>query len=184
MLKVECSRRSSRGVALIVTLIMLAVITFMATAFLVLSQRERNSVSTNTDQTTARFTADTALERAKAQLLAGVIAAGNDQNYDLMVPTNFFNPFGFDPGAVDSRTNVNYNYDKLGNPLSLANQQQNLANLLYDPRPPVYITDTKVTNDFRYYLALQPAGEADGGLFGIKEILGGEEMVGVVRPDP
>ena len=137
---------------------MLAVITFMATTFLVLSRRERNSVNTNTDQTTARFTADTALERAKVQLLAGILASGNDQNFDLMVPTNFFNPFGFDPGAVDYRTNVNYNYDKNGNPLTAAQQQQNIANLLYDPRPPVYITSS---NDFRYYLDLNRNGRYD-----------------------
>src|ERR1044071_4585672 len=153
--------RQSQGVALVVTLIMLAVITFMATTFLVLSRRERNSVSTNTDQTTARFMTDSGLERAKAQLMAAIIAETNDQNFDLMVPTNFFNPFGFDPAAGDYRTNVNYNYDKSGNPLNAAQQQQNIANLLYDPRPPVYITNQKVTNDFRYYLDLNRNGRFD-----------------------
>ncbi len=155
--------QSPRGVALIVTLIMLAVITFMATTFLVLSRRERNSVSTNTDQTTARFTADTALERAKVQLLAGIIASTNDQNFDLMVPTNFYNPLGFDPAAVDYRTNVNYSYTIAPGkpPLTALQQQQNIANLLYDPRPPVFITNTKVTNDFRYYLDLNRNGLFD-----------------------
>src|SRR5579872_4501268 len=38
-----------RGVALVITLIMLAVITFMAIAFLVLSRGERSSVGTATD---------------------------------------------------------------------------------------------------------------------------------------
>src|ERR1022692_778541 len=84
-----------RGVALIITLIMLAVITFMATTFLVLSRRERGSVTTNTDQTTARLTADSALERAKVELLGTILGTTNDQGYGLMVPTNFFNPLGF-----------------------------------------------------------------------------------------
>ena len=139
--------QSEKGVALIVTLIMLAVITFMATTFLVLSRRERNSVSTNTDQTKARFTADTALERAKAELLAGLIATANDQNFDLMVPTNFFNPYGFVaglPAGSDPYTNVNYNYLSVGGPVTGNNFLANLTNLLYDPRPPVYITDQKV----------------------------------------
>lgn len=162
MFNVQCSPRRSRGVALIVTLIMLAVITFMATTFLVLSRRERNSVSTNTDQTTARFTADTAVERAKAQLLAGVIATGNDQNFDLMVPTNFFNPYGFNTTLLNfDPTNVNYNYRSIGGPLTAPDQIQNIANLLYDPRAPVYITNAKVTNDFRYYLDLNRNGLFD-----------------------
>ena len=186
---------------MIVTLIMLAVITFMATTFLVLSRRERNSVSTNTDQTTARFTADTAVERAKAQLLAGVIATGNDQNFDLMVPTNYFNPYGFNTALLNfDPTNVNYNYRSIGGPLTASDQIQNIANLLYDPRAPVYITNAKVTNDFRYYLDLNRNGLFDdtgsisnvyrdtlsGSLVtnGLVSVMGDPQWIGVLQfPD-
>src|SRR5881394_2951318 len=87
--------RTQRGVALVITLIMLSVITFMAVAFLVLSQRERNAVTTTTDQTVARFSADTALERAKVELIAPMLGLTNDQVYDLIVSTNFLNPHGY-----------------------------------------------------------------------------------------
>ncbi|HEY5909702.1 MAG TPA: pilus assembly PilX N-terminal domain-containing protein, partial [Verrucomicrobiae bacterium] len=50
------------GVALVVTLILLSIITFMAIAFLVLSHREQSSVVTTTDQTVALQGANSALE--------------------------------------------------------------------------------------------------------------------------
>src|ERR1051325_522030 len=87
------SPEARKGVALIITLIMLAVITFMATTFLVLSRRERNAVTTTTDQTTARFAADTGLEQAKFALMTGIFGTNvfgiigdtsDDQNFDLM----------------------------------------------------------------------------------------------------
>src|SRR5690349_10190575 len=60
---VSFNRLGEQGVALVVTLIMLSVITFMAIAFLVLSRGERTSVATATDQSLARLAADNALER-------------------------------------------------------------------------------------------------------------------------
>jgi hypothetical protein len=158
------TRRSQRGVALIITLIMLAVITFLATTFLVLSRHERGSVTTNTDQTTARFAADTGLERAKAQLLAAMLTTTNDQNFDLTGPTNFYNPAGFIPSlpaGSNPYTNVNYWYLN-GNPLTPSDFLVNLTNLLYDPRPPVFITN-RITGrmDFRYYLDLNRNGMFD-----------------------
>ena len=52
----RCSRQAGRrGVALIITLILLAVITFMAITFLVVSRSEKGSVSVSTDQLTARL---------------------------------------------------------------------------------------------------------------------------------
>src|SRR5512145_1245165 len=78
---------SQSGVALVITLIMLSVITFMAIAFLVLSRAERGSVATSTDQMTARAAADAALERAKNELLAPIRAFDNPFAYDLLVST-------------------------------------------------------------------------------------------------
>src|SRR5690349_13389003 len=71
---------SQRGVALVITLILLSVITFMAVSFLVLSQGQRNAVSTQTDQALARLTADSAQERAIVQLLSQIKASGNLAN--------------------------------------------------------------------------------------------------------
>lgn len=151
---------SCRGVALIITLIMLAVITFMATTFLVLSRRARNSVSRTTDQTTARFAADNALERAKAELLASIMSTTNDQNYGLMVPTNYYNVYGFQSG-ISSFTNVNYAYGN-GSPLTVSDFLINLTNLLYNPRPPVFVTNRLTGGlDFRFYLDLNRNGVFD-----------------------
>ena len=96
-------RASQRGIALIVTLILLSVITFMAITFLVLSQRERGAVTTTTDQTIARLAADTALARAEAELLAPIMAFTNQFDFDLLVSTNYISPSGFDvnnPSAI------------------------------------------------------------------------------------
>src|SRR6266700_4065559 len=46
---------SERGVALVITLILLSVITFMAFFFLVAAPTEKGSVTTETDQTTAKL---------------------------------------------------------------------------------------------------------------------------------
>src|SRR6267378_5194430 len=106
-----------RGVALVITLIMLAVITFMAVTFLAVSRREAGSVTTTRDQTIARFAADTAFERVKAELLAGILGTTNAYNFDLLVSTNFVNWDGFDPNPPvpsDPRTNVNYGWRRNG----------------------------------------------------------------------
>jgi len=48
-------------------------------------------------------------------------------------------------------------------PLNLNQQLQNLANLLYDPRPPVFITNRLFanSNEFRFYLDLNRNGAFD-----------------------
>ena len=150
-----------RGVALVITLIMLSVITFMAIAFLVLSRGERTSVSTATDQSIARLAADNALERVQAELLAPMQASGNYFSSGLLVSTNFINTNGFRTG-ISNPTNVSY-VDINGKPLTGVDMLQNLNNLIIDPRPPVYITTNRVTgsNDFRYYLDLNRNGLFD-----------------------
>ena len=174
--------QKDRGVALIITLIMLSVITFMAVTFLVLSQRERNAVTTTTDQAIARMTAATAVERAKIELLAPMLAFTNDQMYGLIVSTNFINPRGFDPNALTvllsyphsaypyalsncNPTNVNFDYIVSPGPLTALTPAQrlaNLANLFYNPRVPVIMTNAVLgTNEFRYYLDLNRNGRFD-----------------------
>ena len=147
---------SQRGVALILTLILLAVITFLTVAFLALSRRERAVVTVVLDQTRARQASETATERAKAQLIAQILATTNKWNYGLTVSTNYINTAGFQnsgPMYNDLR-NVSYQYPD-GRPLSDDDLKQNIANLYYDPRPPVVVLVTNYTyraSDFRYYL--------------------------------
>lgn len=162
--------RAQRGVALVVTVIMLTVITFLAIAFLVLSRREKGAVTVATDQTVAQLAAEAALARAQNGLLAPILAFTNPWNYDLRVSTNYVNPFGFDQAQPKSQltpatrywqTNVNYLYAN-GTPLTGDDYRQNLANLFYDPRPPVFVTNRQTgLAEFRYYLDLNRNGRYD-----------------------
>jgi len=144
---------SQRGVALVITLILLAVITFMAITFLVVSTAERGSVTTQTDLSIARLAADTARDRAIVEVLAPLLATGNEFNYGLLVSTNFINPGGFTPGVFDP-LNVNYDYTITGTSLGANDALLNMANLYYNPRPPVFVVTNSFTgsNEFRYYL--------------------------------
>ena len=110
------TRPLERGVALVITLVLLTIITFMAVTFLVVSRSQHGSVSTETDQAVARLAADAARERAIAQLLAPMMAWTNEQNYGLLVSTNYINPGGYISG-VRSPLNVSYNYPN-GAPLT------------------------------------------------------------------
>ena len=83
---------SKRGVALIITLILLSVVTFMAITFLALSRRERSAVTTVTDTASARLAADAALANAEAQIIANALATTNPYNFGLLVSTNYINP--------------------------------------------------------------------------------------------
>lgn len=147
-------RRSQRGVALIITLILLSVITFMAVTFLVVSRAERSSVGTSTDQIIAREAATAGMERAKAELIASILGYTNYANYDLLVSTNYINPLGYRSG-VASYTNVGFTYPN-GRPLSGNDALENLTHLLYNPRVPVYVTNRYYanSNEFRFYLDL------------------------------
>ena len=158
--------RGQRGIALVITLILLAIITFMAIAFLVVSRSERSSVGTATDQTLARMASEAGMERAIAEVLAPIMAFTNQFDLDLAVSTNYINRLGFVPNlpAVNDRlTNVNYDYLVSGAGLSADDRLQNLNNLSLNPRPPVYITTNRLTGatDFRYYLDLNRNGRPE-----------------------
>src|ERR1017187_5998166 len=122
---------SERGIALVITLILLSVTLVMAIAFLAISRREAGSVTTSTDTVTARYAADAALANAQAQIIASVLATANPYSSGLLVSTNFVNGYGFVPGVANP-TNVNYDYLAAGGPLANPSQfNQNVANLLY-----------------------------------------------------
>ena len=154
------------GVALVATLIMLSLVTFMVVAFLSVARRERQSVAASLTINEARSAMEAGLARAQADLATRLLT-GDKWNYGLMGPTNFENLSGFAPGVI-SPTNVNSalaNSTYFATP-SVPNRNnyflQNLANLQYDPRVPVfspYFTNrtpysllASETNLGRYYL--------------------------------
>jgi hypothetical protein len=154
------------GIALIITLIMLSIITFMAVTFLVLSQRERSSVNTAMDQKIARDATDTAFSRVSAELLTRMMVHTNFQDMNLIVSTNYYNAVGFHPTLALSPTNVNYEYLDGGgfNPFNNSQDWEvNIASLLYSPRPPVFVVTNAATGqaEFRFYVDLNRNGRFD-----------------------
>jgi len=130
------NRQSERGMALVITLIMLSVTLIMAIAFLAISRRERVSVASSNDSTVARFGNDTGLAAAESQILANILTTNTAlYDYTLLVSTNYINPYGYVIGS-QSPTNVNYVYRSDGLPLNGADFDQNVANLLILPRAP------------------------------------------------
>jgi hypothetical protein len=159
---------------LVITLIMLSVTLLMAVAFLALAKRERGGVSITTDSAMAQQAARAAVDQAQAQIVANILrgltnTTGGITNWDssgaynlsLLVSTNYINPAGFTPGSGNP-TNVNYAYAN-GNPLSIPDFEQNVANLYYLPRAPVFVpTNPSAPGyDFRYYLDLNENGTYD-----------------------
>lgn len=184
-------RSSQRGVALVTTLIMLAVVTMMAVTFLAISRRERASVQVTADQTDARNMADAALQRVQAEIVARMLASSNPFNYGLMVSTNYIKPDGFAPGNTNV-DNVNYDYRIDGQRLSEFDRIRNVANLFYSPRPPVYVdTNGNGAFDFRFYLDFNRNGrfESNGFLppvnaLGYPISVGGARLTNFLVGDP
>ena len=162
-------RRQVDSVALVITLLMLSVITFLAIAFLALSNRNQSSVIASLDVTTAQSMSDAAQARAQAEILAQIMASGDPLNYDYMVSRNYVNPYGFAAAEKTKYDPNNVNYDFLANTTTrmtnFGSEQvewvQNIANLLYDPRPPVFVvTNPAYPNnyDFRFYVDINRNG--------------------------
>lgn len=181
-----------RGVALVVTLIMLSAITFMAVTFLVVSRREGAQVDTIGQQSNAKFAAEEGFESAKAQILARMISTTNGLKNDMLVSTNYITPGGFFTG-VSSVLNVNYtNADGTG--LTAANLPIMLKNLFILPRAPVFVDTNNGQKDFRYFQDLNRNGLADptgphtetdeNGNFVNNFYTGDPEWIGILdRPD-
>ncbi|MFN7140350.1 MAG: hypothetical protein ACK4UN_13520, partial [Limisphaerales bacterium] len=187
-----------RGVALVITLIMLSVITFLAVAFLALTRRDKAAVNVSLSQTDSRYMADVALARAEAEIVSRMIATTNLLNYDLLVTRNYINPAGY--GGTTNYLDVNYDYTTGSGrpPLSRDEMIQNIANLLYDPRPPVFIrtnnNNLTAPLDFRFYLDVNRNGRFDTNGFlpvvddtgvqigtNIARLIGDPEWIGVLE---
>lgn len=157
------NRMRQRGVALVITLVMLAVVTFMAITFLAVSRRQRTSVNVSDEQTSARFMAEAASARAQRELVIRSFTRGNLTATELLVSTNFVNPWGFDD------TIRTYNEANVGDePRFLPARWdkwwlQNLSNLRLDPRAPVFVRTnaTSPNTEARHYLDLNRNGIFD-----------------------
>jgi hypothetical protein len=155
-------RKSESGVALVITLILLSVITFMAISFLVISRREAASASVLTLSNTAKNAADTALEIAVAQATAQMVANTNGYSFGMIVSTNLDLPFLPNGSPINIATNSYF--DQNGNLLTGTPFLQNLTHLQVLPRVPVFIKTTVngvPTNEFRYFLDLNRNGKFD-----------------------
>ena len=189
-------RRSAgeRGIALIITLIMLSVITFMAVTFLVVSRHGSEQMSTITQQMVAQQAAEGGLQQAEARVIAGMFAQGNGFNFGLLVSTNYQSPY-FTPGLPKfppMLTNVNYYYDAANTQRLLPqDEQQMLNNLMVAPRVPVFVTSApySTTNpDFRFYWDLNRNGiydpsTANGVPIGFTDQFGLTEQVTAGDPE-
>jgi hypothetical protein len=154
--RIVSSPATRRGVALVITLILLAVISTLAIAFLGLTQRETSSVDSMGRTTDSEVAADSALERAKAEITAVYPIRNQD------VAANGPNILGPDMTVsvccqnYDASTRQTVPYDRLLNPL------QRLTNR-YDSAPPVFVQTNPVVNaanplDDRFFVDLNRNG--------------------------
>ncbi|MEO7298708.1 MAG: hypothetical protein ABI042_09055 [Verrucomicrobiota bacterium] len=188
--------QSQRGVALVITLIMLSVITFLTVAFLAVTRRDRASVTQSLNQTDSHLMADTALARFQAELVSGMMARGTLGDYELMLTRNYIRVGGYTNQPLDQydTNNVNYDFQDVGGPLSNDQRIRNIANLYFDPRPPVFARNADGTTEFRFFLDYNRNGrfETNGfqpvvidelgntnGTF--KNFLGEPEWIGVLQ---
>ena len=152
---------SERGIALVMTLILLSVTLVMALAFLAISSRERNAVATQSDTAATRLAADAGLSAAESQIAANILSTTNPYSFGLLVSTNY-PPFTY------------------ANPADL-------LNLRAFPRAPVWLSNT-VTHvmENRFYLDLNRNGIDDpNGWVGTNVFeIGDPEWIGILQhPD-
>jgi hypothetical protein len=153
---------TQRGVALVITLILLSIITFMAITFLVISRHASEAVTTVTQQAIASQAAQSAAQQAEANIIANMVAKGEGFSFGPVISQNYQSLGGFTNGVANP-ANVGY-FDTIGNPLDYRSTAylQMLNNLLVLPRPPVVInTNSAFPPDFRFYLDLNRNGIFD-----------------------
>lgn len=163
------SRRED-GIALVITLLMLSVITFLTVAFLAMTRRDRAAATATVNVNSARAMSDAALARAQAEIISRMMAQTDWLSYDYSVSRNYLRQNGFILGS-SGVTNVNYDFyagpsaEQPGLPMSStrgggADWAQNIANLYYDPRPVFVITNPafSTNSDFRFWVDVNRNG--------------------------
>ena len=160
--------QKEQGIALITTLIMLSLVTFLSVAFLTLTRQERQTVAVLGDIVMAEEMERTSMDRAVGEIVTRMLTTNGPnsrQVYDFMVSTNFERPGGFLSGQA-SLANVNYK-DGNGAPLNPGDQRRNIANLYFDPRVPVFrdvdrngrINPREDGQEFIYYIDFNRNGQ-------------------------
>lgn len=81
--------KSQRGVALVITLIMLALITVITVVFLATARRDRSSTIQYGSSTDAELAAEAALRRSIADMVSQIQARGDMTGYELTVSRNY-----------------------------------------------------------------------------------------------
>ncbi|MFT5490370.1 MAG: hypothetical protein ACI8V5_000717 [Limisphaerales bacterium] len=136
------NRQDERGIALITTLIMLSLVTFLSVAFLTLTRQERATVQVQTEITIAEEIGRGAVDRAVSDVFTQMLSTNSRHFYNFIVSTNYERPGGLVPG-VASYANASYRNNSAGDyeggPLNAADTVRNLLNLHDDPRVPVYV---------------------------------------------
>lgn len=180
------NRKQQRGIALVITLIMLSVVTITAVAFLAVTRQDRASVGAAAEQLDAQYAAETALQRAQAEVIGRIVGATNRSHFDLSVSTNFSteqlnvamlqqmangNPdllAAEDPSVLTNATTY-FRADgapvfNLNSSSDLQLYRASLMNLYYDPRAPVFVQTNRspiASPEFRFYLDLNRNGVFD-----------------------
>ena len=113
-------RHSEKGMALIITLMMLAVVTFMAVVFLSLSRRERVNVKISEEQDMARSMAESGLSRAQGEIIARM----NNASETWLTNSPLTSAAGFGNGQLGLLANVQH--------IAQANGQIQRARFHYD----------------------------------------------------
>jgi hypothetical protein len=148
-------RKAEKGVALVITLVMLALVTVMAVVFLAVSRRERASVKLLQDMGVSQSMAEAALEQAKTKAIAQMTVEGSKLHYDLFNSTAFSKPTFNDTQPLNSLPdpqNVSY-LGRNGRYLSGNEYLRMLANMQYDAPAPVFVeTNRSGAGEFRLYL--------------------------------
>jgi hypothetical protein len=196
-------RPGAAGVALVITLLLLSVITFLAIAFLAMSRQNKSAVSASLDIATARAASDAALARGFVETIASMQVHGDALYYDYLVSRNFQSASYTNAEKYYDANNVNYQFlyntrTPFSSAASPSGWAQMIANLFYDPRPPVFVvTNPAYPNnyDFRFYVDINRNGEFETNgdqptilndtppyEFGPNEVLNGEpEWIGQLR---
>src|SRR3954466_15340255 len=68
----KARQQKEKGMALVITLMMLAIVTFMAVVFLTISRRERTAVKTSEEQNISRMMADAGTAAATASVIGNI----------------------------------------------------------------------------------------------------------------
>jgi len=201
------NRNQQRGIALVITLIMLSVVTITAVAFLAVTRQDRASVGAAAEQLDAQYAAETALQRAQSEIAGRILGSSNRFQIDLLVSTNWVNATlniaqlqALANDSLDLRnpnilTNATTYFRADGQPVfqlgsssDVQLYRASLMNLYFDPRPPVFAQVSRsplVAPEFRYYLDLNRNGVFDtNGLQVMFDQKGQRVGVGELVGDP